>query len=681
MKKSIKFLIIPLMTLAMSSCSFPDFFNRAEQIVIVESVSISETSKTINIGEDFRLTAELNPSNSTEKTIFWSSSNNRIATVDENGRVVGVARGSATITARSKSNRGATATCEVRVEDPTYIHANAVSLSETNVTIMQYETATLTATISPNNANNQNVTWSTSNSSIATVEDGVVTAINIGECTVTATSVDMPTISKSCTVTIIENTRPLEAQFATYNYNDYSKYNCYNLSSAPNTGNCKLLVVPVWFNDSDNYILESKREVVRNDIRKAYFGTTEETGWNSVKTFYETESFGKISMDGVVTDWYECGKSSTEFYSEGSGGRATSNLVASAVDWYKETYNVSAMTDFDQDHNGWIDGVMLIYAAPEYQSMRDGNAGNMWAYCYWLQEGSPSIASPLPNAFFWASYDFMYSQGSFALAKTGKSGLGYGDTSRCNVDSHTFIHEMGHVFGLSDYYDYTAGYSPAAGFSMQDHNVGAHDPYSRFALGWAKAYVPTRTQTFTVGAMELSGECVLLSSSFTGSPFDEYIMLELFSKEGVNKTDATYGYSSRGSINASYGVRVWHVDSRLFSFIGYRVTTNPTVDNVTHATSNSAYVNESSTGRAINYAGSYDYNQLHLIRNNESASYHNRSYLNQAAMFYAGDTFSLEKYSSQFVNGNKLNNGLSLGWEVTFNSVTASSMNITCTKL
>ena len=50
-------------------------------------------------------------------------------------------------------------------------------------------------------------------------------------------------------------------------------------------------------------------------------------------------------------------------------------------------------------------------------------------------------------------------------------------------------------------------------------------------------------------------------------------------------------------------------------------------------------------------------------------------------MFYSGDTFTLEKYATQFTESNALNNGKALGWSVTFNSVTASGMNVTCTKL
>ena len=146
MKKSIKFLVLPLMSLVMTSCTFPSF-DPGQQVVIVETISVSESSKTINIGDNFTLTAQLTPNNATEKTVFWSSSNSRIATVDNNGKVVGVARGKATITARSKSNRGATATCEVTVEDPSFVHVTGISFDETSLSIMQYESATLTATV------------------------------------------------------------------------------------------------------------------------------------------------------------------------------------------------------------------------------------------------------------------------------------------------------------------------------------------------------------------------------------------------------------------------------------------------------------------------------------------------------------------------------------------------------
>ncbi len=82
------------------------------------------------------------------------------------------------------------------------------------------------------------------------------------------------------------------AKKASYNYKHFTKYNAYQISSAPCVGAANILVIPVWFTDSGNYIASSNRENVRSDIQAAYFGTNEQTGWRSVKTFYEEESHG-----------------------------------------------------------------------------------------------------------------------------------------------------------------------------------------------------------------------------------------------------------------------------------------------------------------------------------------------------------------------------------------------------
>ena len=76
--------------------------------------------------------------------------------------------------------------------------------------------------------------------------------------------------------------------------------------SMPASGNRKVLIIPMWFSDSDNHVKD--RDALREDIRKAYLGTNEETGWRSVKTFYEEESWGSLKLDAVVADWYEPGK-------------------------------------------------------------------------------------------------------------------------------------------------------------------------------------------------------------------------------------------------------------------------------------------------------------------------------------------------------------------------------------
>ena len=474
-----------------------------------------------------------------------------------------------------------------------------------------------------------------------------------------------------------------------YTYKDYTDQNYYDLGAAPSVGEARLLVIPVWFTDSSDYI--TSKSNVRKDIIAAYFGSTSDTGWQSVKSFYEAESRGRLIISGIVTDWYSCGKSSTSFYSEESGATQTASLVNSAVSWYKKTYSVSNLSDFDRDKDGYIDGVMLIYGSPDYSAMKNSKASNMWAYCYWLQNTSAkSKSNPGANQFFWASYDFMYGTNKASM-RTGKSSYASGDTNHCSIDAHTYIHEMGHVFGLEDYYDYhTTKYNPAAGFSMQDSNVGAHDPFSKFSLGWGDAIVPQKTSTFTLKPIESSGQFVILTPNTDKSSisaFDEYIIIELYTPTGLNQFDSNYKYMSNYPQGPKVsGVRVWHVDARLYgisksSSSGFsgRLTTNPydssAVLGVTHATSNSG-----GGDYGAMYAGSYSYNILQLIRNSTSASYTSKDDLKSSDLFKSGDTFSLSKYKSQFVNSAKLNSNKDLGWEVTFGTLSSEGISITVTK-
>ncbi len=468
-----------------------------------------------------------------------------------------------------------------------------------------------------------------------------------------------------------------------YTYENYAKHSMY-MSVCPSAGDSKILVIPVWFTDSGDYINPANRDKVRDDIELSYFGTSEETGWESVKSYYEKDSFGHAKMDGVVTDWYECNKPSSDFYTDGN---ATAELIFNSVKWYKSKYEVSNMKDFDKNKDGFIDGVMIIYGAPDYLSLNDRNKSNLWAYTSWLGTNA-SPFNPTVNAFFWASYDFMYSEET-AIERTGITDYGRGDTRYCEVDAHTFIHEMGHVFGLSDYYDYGGVSAPAGAFSMQDYNVGAHDPYSRLSLGWATPIVPYKTTTITVKPVEESGEIVVLSPEYTGSPFDEYVILELYTPTGLNKFDTDHQYDKHYPVGPSQaGVRVWHVDARLAKAVYSsrdrqwyisEITSVPSSSGysfVTHATSNT-----NAGARVINYAGDADYNELELIRNDPEMEYNSYEPLNDDSLFYTGDTFSLSLFQKQFVNGTLLNSGDKLGWEVTFDSVTEVGMTITCRRV
>ena len=159
----------------------------------VTSVTLDKTTASLKAGETVTLTATVNPSNATDKTVTWSSSDQTIATVS-NGVVIAKKVGTATITAKAG---GRTATCQVTV---VATEVTSVTLDKTTASLKAGETVTLTATVNPSNATDKTVTWSSSDQTIATVSNGVVTAKKVGTATITAKAGSK---TATCQVTVV----------------------------------------------------------------------------------------------------------------------------------------------------------------------------------------------------------------------------------------------------------------------------------------------------------------------------------------------------------------------------------------------------------------------------------------------------------------------------------------------
>lgn len=143
------------------------------------------------------LTPSITPSNATVQTVAWSSSDGSVVSVSTDGTVRAVNPGSATVTVTTDEG-GHSAGCDITV----IASVTGVSLSSTTLTVGEEYSETLDATISPSNATNSAVTWSSSNTSVATVSSGgVVTGVAAGTATVTVTSVD-GSYTDTCTVTV-----------------------------------------------------------------------------------------------------------------------------------------------------------------------------------------------------------------------------------------------------------------------------------------------------------------------------------------------------------------------------------------------------------------------------------------------------------------------------------------------
>ena len=162
--------------------------------VAVEKVTVSPEKLTFDtIGSVKKLTATVAPADATDKTVAWKSSDEKIATVDQNGNVKAVAVGKTTITATA-GGKSATAAVEVNVAnqngDPDKdVRVDKVTLNKTTLSFNTIgATETLTATVTPANAKNKTVTWKSSNEKVATVAGGKVTAVGNGTAVITATA-------------------------------------------------------------------------------------------------------------------------------------------------------------------------------------------------------------------------------------------------------------------------------------------------------------------------------------------------------------------------------------------------------------------------------------------------------------------------------------------------------------
>lgn len=160
-----------------------------------ESISFTESAIAIGIGESHSLEVVFNPENTTERGLTWSSSNTTIATVNNAGEVTGKGAGKAVITA--KTTNGLTATCNVTVEVP----VTNVEFEQDYYEMFTGETLTIVATVTPDNAADKTLTWTSDNERIAKVDqNGVVTALRKGEALITATSVNG--VEAYCLVTV-----------------------------------------------------------------------------------------------------------------------------------------------------------------------------------------------------------------------------------------------------------------------------------------------------------------------------------------------------------------------------------------------------------------------------------------------------------------------------------------------
>lgn len=186
-----------------------------------ESIALSPAYTSIRVGTTIQLKTVLSPVNA-DPDVTWTSSDEQVLTVDENGTVsiVGNVGQKATITATSNVDASISASSsEIEIVDWYAIPVESIAVTVDQTVIPEGKTAKAMANVSPFNADNTSVTWSSSNESIATVDqNGIITAVAIGDATIKATSNETNTIYGEMAISVGEYIAPF------IRYDDRSKY-------------------------------------------------------------------------------------------------------------------------------------------------------------------------------------------------------------------------------------------------------------------------------------------------------------------------------------------------------------------------------------------------------------------------------------------------------------------------
>lgn len=175
--------------------------------IAVEAIVLDKNSLILYEGDSALISATISPDNATYKSVVWSSSDSQIASVDEIGMVTAIKEGTATITAKAGDKQ---ASCEVIVNKKA-AEVMSVTLDKESITVLVGDQATLIATVKPDDAIDKTITWTSSNSSVATVEKGVIKGVGIGKATITANAGNQ---YASCSVLVVKDSS--DGVFAEY---------------------------------------------------------------------------------------------------------------------------------------------------------------------------------------------------------------------------------------------------------------------------------------------------------------------------------------------------------------------------------------------------------------------------------------------------------------------------------
>ena len=378
---------------------------------------------------------------------------------------------------------------------------------------------------------------------------------------------------------------------SSYTYQNFSGIETLGGSGMPSTGNVKILVIPVQFaNESAQFTKTMTEKEVQDVLQEAFFAENEDgkdTPWESLHSYYEKASFGRLNISGTVTSIVTYDADDSKLSASDTSIART--ITLNAVKQLQDKGEIDTK-DYDSNGDGYIDGVEVVYCTSQPTPSSFGtesSAGDLWWNFTTSVGGSKSVSKPGANRIFWSRFDYLTN--SYYANVKDESGNPIGHRVNGNaVDAHTIIHETGHMMGAPDYYSYDHQEGVAGCVDMMDMNIGDHNAYTKMAYNWVAPMVldgSSNNFEITLPSYTDTGKFLLVRNTTTdawnGTPYDEYLIIEYYTPTGVNKMDST-GYpewssqtSSTGSSAYGHGgtyehpgLQVFHVNARVGATFG-----------------------------------------------------------------------------------------------------------------
>ncbi len=353
-------------------------------------------------------------------------------------------------------------------------------------------------------------------------------------------------------------------------YNELSN-NKEDYNYMPSVGDVNILVVPIDFEDGVDITSQHI-----SDLKNSFFGNNYSTGWESLTSYYYKSSYGKLNINGTITDPVQL-KDSKNYMTTFDDGEKSIDIedkvLPAVMDDIELLYD---LTNYDYDNDEIIDGIYFVYNVDVYnkdssQEIQYENNGyyndrdSFWAYTSWYI-GPNKYDEMDIYQFVWIGLDFFYY--GPCLEKLSDEGDNL-------LNTETIIHETGHMMGADDYYDYSNGQAGSnlgiGEDDMMDSNYGDHNAVTKILYGWINPTIITSgTHEIELDSFAKNGDCVIISPYWNDETniLSEFFIIDYYNYDGLD--GPSYLRDSRTTrINGcdviegfiSNGIRIYYVNA------------------------------------------------------------------------------------------------------------------------